>query len=193
MQAAWTVPAIYVPSPRMTHRNSPGVQCSAESDGVISLNPATSISITAPGLYLTMATPKLPENMADDRGSFLATLYTCFHPSGAEYLFRPGIYCKYAFAANSTYRYPLLINIGSDGGRLSYRMAEVALNQQAASLAADFRYKGINVALVAVHPGRVPARMSGWWYDQDCGGSKRANIWTVLSSMVVNSSGRSLK
>lgn len=49
----------------------------------------------------------------------------------------------------------------TDGGRLGYRMAKVTLNQQTASLAADFRADGINVALVAVYPGRVPTRMSG--------------------------------
>ncbi|KAH8768357.1 hypothetical protein F5883DRAFT_604113 [Diaporthe sp. PMI_573] len=49
----------------------------------------------------------------------------------------------------------------TDGGRHSYRMAKAALNQQTASLGAELREGGVNVALVAVHPGRVPTRMSG--------------------------------
>ncbi|OTA54152.1 NAD(P)-binding protein [Hypoxylon sp. EC38] len=55
----------------------------------------------------------------------------------------------------------LRVREATDGGRLSYRMAKAALNQQTASLAVDFREKNINVVLVAVHPGRVPTRMSG--------------------------------
>lgn len=38
-------------------------------------------------------------------------------------------------------------------------MAKAALNMQTKSLAMDLR--GYNIALVAVHPGRVPTRMSG--------------------------------
>jgi NAD(P)-dependent dehydrogenase (short-subunit alcohol dehydrogenase family) len=53
------------------------------------------------------------------------------------------------------------VNLATDGGRISYRMAKAALNQQTASLAADFVAEGINVALVAIHPGDVPTRMSG--------------------------------
>lgn len=54
-----------------------------------------------------------------------------------------------------------MLTTDTDGGRHSYRMAKAALNQQTASLGAEFREGGVNVALVAVHPGRVPTRMSG--------------------------------
>ncbi|KAF2828846.1 hypothetical protein CC86DRAFT_404726 [Ophiobolus disseminans] len=49
----------------------------------------------------------------------------------------------------------------SDGGRISYRMAKAALNMQTASLAADFIASKTNIAVVAVHPGRVPTELSG--------------------------------
>lgn len=39
-------------------------------------------------------------------------------------------------------------------------MAKAALNQQTATLAAEFRTQGIKVALAAVHPGKIPTRMS---------------------------------
>lgn len=79
----------------------------------------------------------------------------------------------------------------SDGGRLSYRMAKVALNQQTASLAADFRAQGINVALVAVHPGRVPTRMSGGNGSVDLAESARGMV-KIVEDLSIENSGRFL-
>ena len=71
-------------------------------------------------------------------------------------------------------------------------MAKTALNQQTASLAADFREKGINVVLVAVHPGRVPTRMSGGNGTDDLNESARGMI-KIVEDLDVKSSGRYLK
>ncbi|KAJ8132596.1 hypothetical protein O1611_g1027 [Lasiodiplodia mahajangana] len=81
---------------------------------------------------------------------------------------------------------------GTDGGRLSYRMAKAALNQQTASLAADFKEKGINVALVAVHPGRVPTRMSGGSGTDDLVKSVRCMV-KIAKDLDMQTSGRYLK
>ncbi|KAK3373175.1 hypothetical protein B0T24DRAFT_622292 [Lasiosphaeria ovina] len=68
----------------------------------------------------------------------------------------------------------------SDGGRIGYCMAKAALNQQTASLAADFTSQRI-MALVAVHPGRVPTRMSrgtGLWTWR----TRQGNWWRLSTS-----------
>jgi NAD(P)-dependent dehydrogenase (short-subunit alcohol dehydrogenase family) len=62
-------------------------------------------------------------------------------------------------------------------------MAKSALNRQTASLAADFKAQGINVALIAVHPGRVPTRMSGSNGSVDLGESAKGMIKIVKSSI----------
>ncbi|KAK0657892.1 hypothetical protein B0T16DRAFT_453309 [Cercophora newfieldiana] len=80
----------------------------------------------------------------------------------------------------------------TDGGRLSYRMAKVSLNQQTASLAADFRADGVNVALVAVHPGRVPTRMSGGNGSDDLTQSADGMV-KIVNELDIQSSGRFLK
>ncbi|KAK0739063.1 hypothetical protein B0T21DRAFT_136219 [Apiosordaria backusii] len=79
----------------------------------------------------------------------------------------------------------------TDGGRLSYRMAKTSLNQQTASLAADFRADKINVALVAVHPGRVPTRMSGGNGSVDLAESADGMV-KIVNELDVGSSGRYL-
>ncbi|KAH7127629.1 hypothetical protein EDB81DRAFT_889421 [Dactylonectria macrodidyma] len=79
----------------------------------------------------------------------------------------------------------------SYGGRLSYRMAKVALNQQTASLVADFRAQGINVALAAVHPGRVPTRMSGGNESVDLAESTEGMV-KIVEDLTVENSGRFL-
>lgn len=79
----------------------------------------------------------------------------------------------------------------TDGGRISYRMAKTALNQQTASLAADFKAQGINVALVAVHPGRVPTRMSGGSGSVELGESAKGMI-KIVEELNMENSGRYL-
>ena len=64
-------------------------------------------------------------------------------------------------------------------GRISYRMAKTAVNQQTASLAAAFKAQGINVVLVALHPGRVQTRMSG-----GSGGSGSVNLSQSTKRMI---------
>ncbi|KAI0108878.1 hypothetical protein GGR51DRAFT_570132 [Nemania sp. FL0031] len=80
----------------------------------------------------------------------------------------------------------------TDGGRLSYRMAKAALNQQTASLAADFKKGGINVALVTVHPGRVPTRMSGNDGTDNLMGSAYGMV-KIVKELNMQTSGRYLK
>ncbi|KAI1131860.1 hypothetical protein F5Y10DRAFT_36334 [Nemania abortiva] len=113
-------------------------------------------------------------------GPFLATLH--FLP-----LLRK---CKVGKVLNISSDLASIAN--TDGGRLSYRMAKAALNQQTASLAADFNEKGINVALVAVHPGRVPTRMSGGNGNDDLVESARGMV-KIVEDLNVQTSGRYLK
>lgn len=60
-------------------------------------------------------------------------------------VFRLGLNCKYVsqIAGIQIIREANTQSQDSDGGRLSYRMAKAALNQQTASLSADFRAQGM--------------------------------------------------
>jgi NAD(P)-dependent dehydrogenase (short-subunit alcohol dehydrogenase family) len=70
-------------------------------------------------------------------------------------------------------------------------MAKPALNRQTASLAADFKAQGINVALIAVHPGRVPTRMSGSNGSVDLGESAKGMV-KIVEELNLENSGRFL-
>jgi NAD(P)-dependent dehydrogenase (short-subunit alcohol dehydrogenase family) len=70
-------------------------------------------------------------------------------------------------------------------------MAKPALNRQTASLAADFKAQGINVALIAVHPGRVPTRMSGGNGSVDLGESAKGMV-KIVEELNLENSGRFL-
>lgn len=70
-------------------------------------------------------------------------------------------------------------------------MAKSALNRQRASLAADFKAQGINVALIAVHPGRVPTRMSGGNGSVDLGESAKGMV-KIVEELNLENSGRFL-
>lgn len=70
-------------------------------------------------------------------------------------------------------------------------MAKSALNRQTASLAADFKAQGINVALIAVHPGRVPTRMSGSNGSVDLGESAKGMV-KIVEELNLENSGRFL-
>jgi len=48
------------------------------------------------------------------------------------------------------------------GGRLGYRMAKSSLNQLTVSLATEQRLAGQKLAFIALHPGRVRTRLSGF-------------------------------
>ncbi|KAH3946480.1 hypothetical protein HBH98_055750 [Parastagonospora nodorum] len=92
-----------------------------------------------------------------------------------------------------------IINISSDlasikntdGGRMSYRMAKASLNMQTASLAADFKASNTNIAIVAVHPGRVPTDLSGGKGDVDLVESVQGMV-KIMEGMDMESSGRFL-
>lgn len=77
----------------------------------------------------------------------------------------------------------------TDGGRISYRMAKASLNMQTASLAADFKAQGLNVAVVAVHPGRVPTRMSGGNGNVDLDESANSMV-KILTDLTLETSGK---
>jgi hypothetical protein len=68
-------------------------------------------------------------------------------------------------------------------------MAKAALNQQRACLAAEFRAEGIDFALMAVHPGRVPTRQGGGNGNVDLTKSA-AGMVMIVNELALQSSGR---
>lgn len=74
---------------------------------------------------------------------------------------------------------------------MSYRMAKASLNMQTASLAADFKATKTNIAIVAVHPGRVPTDLPGRKGDVDLVESVQGMV-RIMEGMDMESSGRFL-
>jgi len=70
-------------------------------------------------------------------------------------------------------------------------MAKASLNMQTASLAADFEANKTNIAIVAVHPGRVPTDLSGSKGDVDLVESVQGMV-KIMEGMDMESSGRFL-
>lgn len=53
------------------------------------------------------------------------------------------------------------------GGNAVYRVSKAALNQFTKGAAMDFKNMGINIKALAVNPGYVPTRMTGFVGDDD--------------------------
>jgi NAD(P)-dependent dehydrogenase (short-subunit alcohol dehydrogenase family) len=45
---------------------------------------------------------------------------------------------------------------------IGYRMAKAALNQQIVTLSREFEHNGDNITILALNPGYIPTRMTGF-------------------------------
>jgi NAD(P)-dependent dehydrogenase (short-subunit alcohol dehydrogenase family) len=53
------------------------------------------------------------------------------------------------------------------GGNACYRISKAALNQLTKTMAADLEKEGSNVLVLAVHPGWVATKMTGFYGEDD--------------------------
>ena len=66
------------------------------------------------------------------------------------------------------YIQPLMKSTVNDNGtKIGYKLAKTALNQETHTIAMDLKNKGSKVALMAISPGWVKTKLSGFLGDTD--------------------------
>lgn len=57
--------------------------------------------------------------------------------------------------------------VNNNGTKIGYKLSKTALNQETQTIAQDLKSKGSKIAVMAVSPGWVKTRLSGWLGDTD--------------------------
>jgi len=83
-------------------------------------------------------------------------------------------------------KYPYAVN--DNGRKIGYKIAKAALNAETKTIAMDLRERGSKVALMAISPGWVKTKLSGWEGTTDIEDSVDG-MFSVLKKLTLEETG----
>ncbi|RYN65040.1 hypothetical protein AA0117_g12209 [Alternaria alternata] len=80
------------------------------------------------------------------------------------------------------------IGENDNGTKIGYKLAKTALNQENRTIAMDLKSKGSKISLMAVSPGWVKTKLSGWLGDTDIDDSVNG-MYAILEKLTMEETG----